>query len=271
MATYVVGDLQGHLEPLQRLLRRVEFNDARDRLAFVGDVVNRGPNSLEVMRFLYARREHVDVALGNHDVYALARFAGVAKRQDDDTLSVLVAAPEADTLFTWLRQQYLLLEIGDVAVVHAGMPCGWTVEDVRREAASARDVLCSNDFEPMLETYFHSPRVDFSPVLPAIARAAATIRLMTRLRFVDGDGRAMPGSTGPEDPPIGGRPWFTHPARPRGWDRIVFGHWASLGLWVEGDLAAIDTGYTWGGSLTALRLEDSAVFSVPFVRAGKGA
>ncbi len=283
MAIYAVGDLQGHLGPLEALLLRVGFDASRDRLWLVGDLVNRGPDSLAVLRFLSARRDHVSVVLGNHDLHALARWHGVRGPPEsvpaDDTLAELLAAPDAPALFGWLQQQPLVHEAAGCLMVHAGLPPGWSAEQVRSEAAEAHALLSGPEGRALLAACFigavgadgtrsSGARVPWSPELPPIPRAVATLRLLTRLRFVDGEGRPVGGAMAPEDAPAGALPWFMHPARPRGWRRIVFGHWAALGLHVTGDLAGLDSGYTWGGALTALRLDDGAVFQIGAPRGG---
>ncbi len=147
-------------------------------------------------------------------------------------------------------------------MVHAGLPPGWSQAQVRVEAAEAHALLAGPRGRALLAACFDGTREPWSPDLPPIRRAAATLALLTRLRYVEADGTPARGAMPPEDAPPGRLPWFLHPERPRGWQRIVFGHWASLGLHVAGDIAALDSGYTWGGALTALRLEDGAVFQV---------
>jgi bis(5'-nucleosyl)-tetraphosphatase (symmetrical) len=269
MATYAVGDLQGHLAPLLRLMARVGFDAARDRLWLVGDLVNRGPESLEVLRFLRAHAAFVSVVLGNHDVHALARWHGVrGSHGADDTLTALLEAPDADLLMGWLRCQPLVHDADGHLMVHAGLPAGWSVADVLREAGHAAATLAGPDGVSLLRACFDKARPAWSASSPPIPRAAATINLLTRLRLVHADGSVAPGAMPPEEAPAGSLPWFRHSARPRGWRRIIFGHWAALGLWIDGDVAALDSGYVWGGGLTALRLDDGAVFQVQAPRGG---
>ncbi len=270
MATYAVGDLQGHLAPLLRLLARVGFDVARDRLWLVGDLVNRGPESLAVLRFVKAHAACVSVVLGNHDVHALALWRKVRGRVagGDDTLTALLKAPDADALLGWLQRQPFVHAADDHLMVHAGLPPGWSVAQVQVEAAHAAATLAGPDGVALLRACFDKGRPPWSASLPPIPRAAATIGLLTRLRLVHADGSAAPGAMPPEEAPAGTLPWFRHPDRPRGWRRVVFGHWAALGLVIDGDVAALDSGYVWGGGLTALRLDDGAVFQVQAPRGG---
>ncbi len=259
MATYAIGDIQGCYEPFMRLLERIHFDPMTDRLWLVGDLVNRGPGSLEVLRFLVRHRDVVTAVLGNHDVYALARAHGVTKPTDDETLGELLAAPDRDELFAWLGQLPFMHEGDDHTMVHAGLLPAWDLATARAEARATEAAL-REDPAALLHAYFNQKRPAWSPTLSGVDRLVATIGVLTRIRFVDGEGRFVSGSGVPENPPAPGLvPWF----RKRADDTaMVFGHWASLGLWLEGKVLALDSGCVWNGSLTALRLADRAVFSV---------
>lgn len=257
MTTWAIGDVQGCFEPLRRLLLRVAYRPGEDRLCFVGDLVNRGPDSLETLRFMV---EHdVTAVLGNHDIYALARWLGVTERTRDDTLDALLAAPDRDRLFAWLVSRPVLTEVLGHTLVHGGILPGWTLTQAHDEARAIEAHL-RGDARALLSHYFQRPRLPFDPSLGGLDRACAALNVFVRLRFVDARGAAVKGATPPERPPRpDARPWFLagHWEHP-----IVFGHWAALGLWLDERVAGLDSGCVWGNSLTALDLEARRVFSV---------
>lgn len=262
VATYAIGDVQGCYDPLMRLLARVRFDPARDRLWLVGDLVNRGPGSLEVLRFLHETRAAVTAVLGNHDVYALARAHDACAPTGDDTLEALLSAPDADALFGWLAERPVLVEDAGFLMVHAGLLPAWDLATARAEARAVEAALRA-DPRHFLGAYFHRRRQPWSETLAGVERTTAALSVMTRIRFVTRDGRMAPGASPPESPPTGDvLPWFSHPTRRARGTPIVFGHWAALGMWIEGDVLALDSGCVWGGALSAVRLEDRAVFSV---------
>lgn len=261
MATYAIGDIQGCYEPFLQLLERVRFDPAKDRLWLVGDLVNRGPRSLDVLRFLVEHRHAVQAVLGNHDIYALARAFNVTSPTDDETLAAFVAAPDRDALVAWLLTCPVLFEANGHALVHAGFLPAWDFATARREARAVEAALAT-DPAGLLNSYFNRKRHPWSLSLSGVDRAVSALSVFTRIRFVDGDGRFVSGSGAAEKPPVAGVvPWFKAPRGTTG-TPIVFGHWASLGLWIEGDVMALDSGCVWNGSLTAVRIEDRAVFSV---------
>ena len=264
VATYVIGDVQGCVEPLRRLMQRIGFDRSQDHLALSGDLVNRGPSSLEVLRLLVELDDAVDAVLGNHDIYALARAFRVTGATRDDTLGALWPAPDRERLIGWLVRRPLLTELeGGVTMVHAGLLPRWSIDEARAEAELVRAELAS-DPAGLLSAYFNRRRPDWDPGLAPRERAVATLAVMTRIRFVDAAGRPCAGSGPPEDPPEPGLvPWFKAAGRKSVGTPIAFGHWASLGLWLEREVMALDSGCVWQGALTALRLEDRAVFSVP--------
>lgn len=258
----MIGDLQGCFEPLTRLLDRVRFDRERDRLWLVGDLVNRGPSSLEVLRFLYERRESVRAVLGNHDIYALARAHQVCRVTEDETLSKVMEAPDRDELLGWLGSLPLIYEQDGFVMVHAGLLPRWSLATARAEARAIESAL-STEPAAFLTAYFRKPRPTWSDALNGIERAVAALAVLTRIRFVDAGGHMIRGATSPESPPRPDAvPWFSVAERASRGTPIVFGHWASLGVWIDGDVLALDSGCVWGGALTAVRLEDRAVFSV---------
>jgi bis(5'-nucleosyl)-tetraphosphatase (symmetrical) len=266
MATWAIGDVHGCYRSLRRLLARRAFGP-RDRLWFVGDLVNRGPRSLETLRFVADLGARATVVLGNHDVHFLAVAAGAAKPRPQDTLERLLAAPDLDRLAADLRGRPLLVSEGGTVLVHAGLLSPWTVSDAGRRARRAERSLRDPDLaRPYLEAY--RPRKS-SDALPRGADPGVleTIRVMTLVRTVAADGTALYGYTGPlAERPAGSFGWFDAPGRRSARARIVCGHWAALGLLVRDDVIALDTGCAWsrawGGALTAIRLDDLRIEQV---------
>lgn len=256
MATWAIGDVHGCYRSLRRLLGRRAIG-ARDRLWFVGDLVNRGPRSLQALRFVADLGERATVVLGNHDLHFLAVASGAARPRAQDDFESLLAAPDRDQLVGFVASRQLLSVAGTTVLVHAGLLAAWSVADARRrarraECALADPVAC----RPYLESY--RPRKSSEPLPPGTdADVLETIRVMTLLRTVSGDGSPLYDYTGTlEDRPAGSCAWFDAPRRRSAHARIVCGHWAALGLLVRDDVVALDTGCAWGGTLTAIRLED---------------
>lgn len=258
MATYAIGDVQGCFEPLTRLLERIGYHRGTDRLCLVGDLVNRGPNSLETLRLAMA--EDTLAVLGNHDLYALARAFDLVAPQHDDTLSAIWTAPDRDQLIAWLVSRPVLAETCGALLVHAGLLPRWTADDAIAEARLVERYLAT-DPKSFVARYFQRPKTPWSPELSGAERAVAALGVFVRIRFVDTEGRPVSGASSPERPPTpDARPWFTMgPARDR---RVVFGHWASLGLWVDDRVAGLDSGCVWGNALTAMNLENRDIWSV---------
>jgi bis(5'-nucleosyl)-tetraphosphatase (symmetrical) len=257
MATWAIGDVHGCYRSLRELLARPEVA-AADRLWFVGDLVNRGPRSLETLRFVADLGERATVVLGNHDLHLLARIAGVAAPRRSDDLGALLAAPDRDELAGWLRRRPLLVLDDEQVLVHAGVLAAWDRTEARRRAGRVEAALRSDPvpylgaFRPGLPEQALPPDVD-----PEVLR---DLRVLTVLRTVDPDGRPAYDYTGPlAGLPADRRAWFDVPERATAGGRIVCGHWAALGLLVRPDLVALDTGCAWGGELTAFRLEDGRI------------
>jgi bis(5'-nucleosyl)-tetraphosphatase (symmetrical) len=259
MATYAIGDVQGCYEPLTRLLERIGYRRGADRLCFVGDLVNRGPSSLETLRLAVA--EDAIAVLGNHDVYALARAFDLVPPQHDDTLAALWTAPDRDTLVTWLMTRPVMTEAAGALLVHAGLLPRWSVDEALGEARAVERALAA-DPKSFIARYFQRPRTPWSPGLSGTERAVAALGVFVRIRFVDRSGQPVGGASSPERPPHPeARPWFTVGA-PRD-RRVVFGHWAAMGLWIDERFAGLDSGCVCGGSLTAMNLENRDVWAVP--------
>ncbi|PKN57595.1 MAG: symmetrical bis(5'-nucleosyl)-tetraphosphatase [Deltaproteobacteria bacterium HGW-Deltaproteobacteria-14] len=267
MATYAIGDIQGCYEPLMRLLGRVAFDPEVDRLWIVGDLVNRGPSSLRVLRWMVEHERAVVAVLGNHDVHLLARHAGVAKASRDDTLDGILEAHDADVLVAWLARRPLAHREDDRLMVHAGLLPSWTPEAALALAREIEEELRGPDRAKFLADLYRDKGRRFDAGLGRRERRLAAAAVLTRLRAVDADGQMVARFKGPpEELGRGQVPWFRAPGRASGDVTLIFGHWATLGLWLEERVMALDTGCVWGGSLTAVRLEDRAVFSVPALR-----
>ncbi|MHB8254562.1 MAG: symmetrical bis(5'-nucleosyl)-tetraphosphatase [Acidiferrobacter sp.] len=265
MATYVIGDLQGCLKALMALLDRIDYVDGRDRLWFTGDLVNRGPESLGTLRFLRTLTDPVTV-LGNHDLHLLGVVCGQRRLGTDDTLDAILAAPDREDLISWLRKQPLLYYDSEkaVAMVHAGLPAQWDMAQAQTLAAELENALRGPQFcETLAELY--GPRPDqWSPELVGAERLRFIANALTRVRYCDREGRLDMRDKGPLGTQhLGLVPWFRVPGRRSQSARIVFGHWSSLGARRFENVICLDSGCLWGGTLTALRLEDFVFLSVP--------
>lgn len=248
MATWLIGDVQGCHETLLRLLARIGGPPPGDRVVLLGDLVNRGPRSLDVLRWAAGAGDRVEAVLGNHDLHLLARAAGVAGSAPRDTLDGVLAAPDRDRLLGWLRARPLLLRVGAAVVVHAGLLPSWSVAEAEQLARDAEERL-RGPFAPHALATIHGRHPGPGSLVAA--------RTMTRIRYCDAGGAPVWGVSKPlHAAPRGLVPWFDFPGRRSAGTPVVFGHWAALGLLLRSDAVALDTGCVWGGSLTALRVED---------------
>lgn len=267
MATYAIGDLQGCLDPLARLLDYIGFSPAADRLWFVGDLVNRGPQSLEVLRFVKNLGSGAQTVLGNHDLHLVMQAEGFGKANKEDTLADILVAPDRDELLAWLRAQPLFHVENGWAMVHAGLLPSWDVDRAQALSDEVSVALTAPDYRDFLAHLWGSEPDAWRDDLAGWDRLRVVVNAMTRMRFVWPDGRMefrAPGSKGPpERGPEGCVPWFDAPGRKSADHLIVCGHWSALGLRQTANLAALDSGCLWGGNLTAMRLEDRRVFQMP--------
>jgi bis(5'-nucleosyl)-tetraphosphatase (symmetrical) len=252
---YAIGDVQGCHEELRALLALLRFSADRDRLWFVGDLVNRGPQSLETLRLVRSLGDNAVVVLGNHDLHLLALVHGNARKRKSDTLDAVLAAPDREALLEWLLRCPLAhSEAGDL-MVHAGLVPQWTLAltlELAREVAAALERNPRKVFEHM---YGNEPD-QWSPRLQGADRLRFTINVLTRLRLCTADGRidlAVKGEPPPPPSPL--RPWFTLAPRAASEARIVFGHWSALGLVQSHGVIGLDSGCVWGGALTAINLD----------------
>jgi bis(5'-nucleosyl)-tetraphosphatase (symmetrical) len=264
MATYAIGDVHGCLVTLRALLGRIGFQVSRDRLWTVGDLVNRGPDSLGVLRWAAGLGGALVTVLGNHDLHLLARAEGVAERRRRDTLEEVLAAPDRDELLGWLRTRPMMHREGERVLVHAGLFPQWSVEQAEGLAREVEERLRSRAGRRLLRQGAVKRAERWRERLSAGARARIALAGMARLRALAADGSMCVDFSGsPSELPAECQPWFAVPGRRSAGAYIVCGHWAALGLRLEPGLAALDTGCVWGHCLTALRLDDGAIFQEP--------
>jgi bis(5'-nucleosyl)-tetraphosphatase (symmetrical) len=267
MATYIIGDIQGCSDALQQLLDQCRFDPAHDRLVCAGDLVARGPDSLGTLRLIRSLGEAATSVLGNHDLHLLALAQGIGKARDG--LDAILHAPDAAELLHWLATRPLAWyhDATDTLVVHAGLAPQWSVPVALALAAEAQAMLAQPpsraDFMPRM--YGNEP-ARWQDDLRGDARLRFIINCLTRARYcsVDGDFEfSEKGGPGQQAPHL--LPWFAVPGRRSADHRIVFGHWSTLGqvAWPAHQVWGLDTGCVWGGALTALRLEDDAIFASP--------
>jgi len=267
MATYAIGDLQGCFDPLKRLLDYIGFTPDNDRLWFVGDLVNRGPQSLEILRFVKGLGASAVTVLGNHDLHLVMQSAGFGKASKEDTLEPILAASDRDELLDWLRSLPLFHVAGDWGMVHAGLLPGWDVAKAQALSDEVSAALTAPNYVDFLANMWGSEPDAWRDDLTGWDRLRVVVNAMTRMRFVTPEGRMefrAPGAKGPpERGPAGCVPWFDAPNRQSADHAILCGHWSALGFRQTDKLLALDTGCLWGGSLTAVRLEDRRVYQMP--------
>ncbi len=259
MATYAIGDVQGCFDELQGLLERIGYRKGVDRLWFVGDLVNRGPKSLEVLRFVRDLGEDAVTVLGNHDLHLITQAEGIERLRKDDTLGGVLAAPDRAELVEWLRRRPMMHVEGPCAMVHAGLLPQWSVRQAARLAAEVEGVLRSAGYCEFLRNLYGGLPDRWSEALEGWDRLRVIVNAMTRMRFCTAEGRMDFNSKG-ATPPQGYRAWFE--LRPAAEQLLVCGHWSALGLKLLPTVALLDSGCVWGGALSALRLEDRALYQI---------
>lgn len=262
MATYAIGDIQGCFRSLQRLLRRIDFSSNRDHLWLTGDLINRGPHSLETLR--WARHcPNVTAILGNHELHLWAVAAGLRQLKGKDTLQPILDAPDRADLLSWIETRPLLFHQAPWTMVHAGLHPHWTLDQAQAEAAHALESLQQQP-TAVLPLLRHQDTLCWKPELPSLLRAAAALRVLVTLRVCKPGGTLHATFNGPPgDTPEGYVPWFELPYRARGSTRVVFGHWAALDGWQSPHAIGLDTGCVWGRTLSAYRLDDGVWFKEP--------
>ena len=258
MSVYVIGDVQGCFAELQALIAKLPFNPTLDKLWFVGDLVNRGSQSLEVLRYVKALGDAAVVVLGNHDLHLLAEyFKKPARRTPNIDLERIFAAPDAPELIDWLRQRPLAHYDPqlDFMMVHAGLHPDWDRALTLRSARRVENKLRSGDYEKFLNAMYGNKPSGWAPSLKGDDRLRAIVNTLTRLRYCDIKGNIAFEDKGPPGTQTPGfYPWFVVPGMVRRQTRVVFGHWSSLGRLEWGGHFCIDTGCVWGASLSAIKL-----------------
>lgn len=260
MSVYVIGDVQGCYDELMALLEQCAFEPGKDKVWLVGDLVNRGPQSLEVLRWAKSQHDSCVCVLGNHDLHLLAAAAGCAKLHKSDTLNAILNAPDREELLTWLRQQSLVHQEGDFLMVHAGLWPDWTVQQSLVLAAEVQERLRRDDYLDFLQHMYGNQPTRWSDSLQGMERLRFIVNVMTRMRLISLEGELDLKFKGelPDAPP-GLVAWFDRPHVRKG-VRVLTGHWSALGMTIQPDLITLDTGCVWGDRLTAYRLEDGQVF-----------
>ncbi|MGE0548508.1 MAG: symmetrical bis(5'-nucleosyl)-tetraphosphatase [Kofleriaceae bacterium] len=265
MARYAIGDVQGCMASLKRLLALIDFSPARDQLWLVGDLVNRGPRSVDVLRWAIENEGAVTCVLGNHDMHLLGRAAGATTEKPRDTLDDVLTAKDCDRLIEWLRHRHLIRVEGSLAMVHAGLHPAWTIADAQARGSEIEHELRGPAWRAFLAQLIGpSPRWDAR--LGGGDRWRSILSYLVRARVLRQDHRVEPDFDGPPaDAPPNTTPWFSVPDPAWATHTVVFGHWAALGLSIGKRHIGLDTGCVWGKALSAIRLDDRMVFQVKAV------
>ena len=259
MALYLIGDLQGCNSPLQRLLDRLDFSPSRDTIFFMGDLVNRGPSSLEVLRRLIGYGDAARCLLGNHDLHLLAAAHGIRPPHRLDTLQGILQAPDRTALLDWVRHQRMALrktlEGPDILMVHAGVLPDWSAAQTMALAGEVETVLRGPDLVAFLSQMYGNTPSRWNNTLQGADRLRVIVNALTRLRFCSADGvMEFDSKEGAGTCPEGYLPWFDVPGRKTAQMAVAFGHWSTLGWLNRGDVLSLDTGCVWGGWLSALKV-----------------
>jgi bis(5'-nucleosyl)-tetraphosphatase (symmetrical) len=267
MSIYAVGDIQGCHEEFEQLLESVRFDPLQDRLWLVGDLVNRGPGSLAVLRKVISLGDAAITVLGNHDLHLLAVAEEMADKHHSDTFDDILEAPDRGELLDWLRHQRLIHAEGEHVLLHAGLFPAWSVKKAQKLAHEVEQVLRGPDYVKFLKKMYGNKPDHWSDDLDGYDRLRAITNAFTRMRICTADGEMEFRFKGElPDVPSGYMPWYDVPGRASADSTVIFGHWSALGLIVKPNVIALDTGCLWGGPLTAIRLEDRKIFQVPCLR-----
>ncbi len=263
MKTYAIGDLQGCLHPLQRLMGNIERETPDARYLFAGDLVNRGPHSLETLRFVRDLGDRAVSVLGNHDLHLLSLVAGARKKEKLGSLKAVLEAPDRDELIDWLRFRPMVHEEKGCLLVHAGVLPQWTLEQTMALGREVESVLRGANWRDFMREMYGNQPARWEDNLAGADRLRCIVNALTRLRFCREDGEMeFDAKEGLSEAPAGFFPWFDIRARRTRNDTVIFGHWSALGLLLRPNLISLDTGCVWGRQLTAVCLEDRAVHQV---------
>lgn len=271
MATYLIGDVQGCYDPLRKLLSKIDFNVEKDTLWFTGDLVNRGPKSLETLRFVKNLEDRAITVLGNHDLHLLSASVNRACLGNKDTLDDVLTADDSAALLKWLRHRPLLHITNEYCLVHAGIYPQWAISEAKRLASEIESVLRSNDYATFFEHMYGDTPKSWSDSISGWERLRFITNCFTRMRFLNSEGgfefrqKGPPGSQ-----TVGYIPWFEFPQRKHASHTILFGHWSSLGLHKQPGVIGADTGCIWDGKLTAICLDQNTNFESVDVDCGCG-
>jgi bis(5'-nucleosyl)-tetraphosphatase (symmetrical) len=253
---FVIGDIQGCCDALDRLLAATGFSPSRDRLFVLGDLVNRGPQSLQVLRRLRTLQGAATCLLGNHDLHLLAVAHGVRQAHRGDTLDDVLQAPDRDAWLDWVRHGPLATQAAGWLLVHAGVVPQWDAAQTLARAAEVQALLRGPDLRGFLQVMYGNKPARWSEALQGADRWRFIINVLTRIRFCTADGTLeLRTKDAAGAAPPGHLPWFDVPGRRTAGTPVAFGHWSTLGLVQRPDLLAIDTGCVWGGALTAVRID----------------
>ena len=256
MATFAIGDIQGCYSALRRLLEHISFDPPHDRLWLSGDLVNRGPGSLEVLRYIRSLGDSALMVLGNHDLHLLATVAAQRNRTTD-TFAAVLEASDRDELLNWLRRRPLTHDDPELGIlmVHAGLPPQWTIETAQQLAREVETVLCGDEHESFLKQMYADSPTQWHRSLTGTERLRYVVNALTRIRYCYPDGRLDFSNKGPPGEDTSGlTPWFEMDRPEWGGKRVLFGHWSSLGLIDRAGVIGLDTGCVWGRQLTAVQL-----------------
>ena len=263
MSTYILGDIQGCFADLQQLLAKINFNANHDRLLFAGDLVNRGPQSLQTLRFVKDLGSAANTVLGNHDLHLLALANGNLSHASGNSLDPILEAADRDELIDWLRHRPIMIDLTEhnAVIIHAGLPPQWSKQQALQCAAELEAVLRSDDHPAFFQTMYGNKPKKWKNNLRGLDRLRFITNCFTRLRYCKPKGKLSLHDKGPPGTQRAGRiPWFDAPNRQSADTLIFFGHWSTLGLLHRNNVWSLDTGCLWGGQLTAIRLEDLQVF-----------
>ena len=264
MATYAVGDIQGCYATFRLLLEEIGFNPSRDTLWLVGDLINRGPDSLAILRWAKQHENSLRIVLGNHDLHALAVAEGFVAPHRSDTLQPILDAPDREELLTWLRFRDMAYGEDEYLMVHAGLLPQWDSAQALELAREVEAALRAPDYRDFFARMYGNFPDHWEESLQGMDRLRLVTNALTRLRVCDTAGVMDFKFKGEvRDIPAGLMPWFDVPGRKSTDKTVVFGHWSALGLVLRDDVVALDTGCLWGGKLSALRLEDRRLYQVP--------
>ena len=258
MAVYAIGDIQGCYREFRKLLKKIDFQPRRDRLMLVGDLVNRGPDSIGVMRYVLDHQEQIEIVLGNHELHMLVAYEELGEPRLADTFTDVLNAPDCNDIMQWLRLQPLATYNSEmnILMVHAGVYPSWSLEDCLLRAAEASEKLTGKNYRKFLAKMYGNKPNSWSNELSGKKRWRFIVNSFTRMRYLYEDGKLdfscvlQPGKQ-----PVGLFPWFNFPGRISLATRVVFGHWSSLGLYQDNHVIALDTGCCWGRKLTAIRVD----------------